>query len=113
MFGDSPRAGVRAPRYLARDCRAAASTDWRQRGRVAAILSGHGKPPFVRRIARLRCDARFRFPQGQRGIARAIRLTRRGFGDAWAVSLKSAAAGSPSRGAPDAPSVEGRCLINR
>jgi len=41
---------------------AAASADWQQRAdALPPILSGHGKPHLVRRIARLRCDARFRF----------------------------------------------------
>ena len=79
---------------------AAASAEWRQRCRVAAILSGHGKPHLVRRMARRRCEARFRLGTGWSSIARAIRLTRRGFAEFWTVSLKSAAAGNPSRRAP-------------
>jgi len=46
-------------RITARDLRG-----WRQRSRVVTILSRRGKPHLVRRIARLRCDARFRFSAG-------------------------------------------------
>ncbi len=57
----SVECGLPAPRFLARDYRPRPPRLAPTRRRVAAILSEHGKPHLLRRIARLRCDARFRF----------------------------------------------------
>jgi len=54
-------------------------------------------PPRLRRDPAVARCVRYARRRGPSGIARAIRLTRRGFGDTRSVPLKSAAAGSPSR----------------